>query len=409
MRGPGALQLHPAEPWITRPCQPQRALGRLRCCEALARSARDLGKPPWEEVAGGVKAFKDCDCMLCLTWFNLPQATPKKPYLPLGGDDGWRLMLGVGAEADIVTYTSCIDACSDGFWTLSLQLLKQLESDRLQGSAFTYSAAIKGCHWIMALEFLEQIDRKQIPSNLVVYNTAMNVCAKGAQWRAVLYQLQALPSRRFRADVVAYSTAMHAAVRASAWHHAIAVFQELSESKASRGQEGDTLLILCGCCGSWVPEFFSPTWGPNHKNLNTKLKWFEGYYYWKECLAPDDLKATWWWWIWCWQPTNREASGRWGVFGNRCPSKRFRFWDEGTWVWIEKAPLGAVGPHGPLYHLTTLMTPLCSVGLPSTCLYIYHLHSLPLKAVLSCEGGIILYPNSHRQSIWDKTCLRVFG
>lgn len=132
------------------------------------------------------------------------------------------------AKADIVTYTTCIDAC-EGHWVWTLQLLDELERDRLQGNARTYSAAMKSCeHWPSALEFLEVMHRRQIQANLVVHNACLHACAKGAQWSLVLDQLEALPSRLLSADVVTYATAMHAAVRGSAWPHGLALFQKMS-------------------------------------------------------------------------------------------------------------------------------------------------------------------------------------
>ncbi|CAK9041172.1 unnamed protein product [Durusdinium trenchii] len=237
----------------------------LQAEEVLAEMQRSIVRTNQFTYSAVISAFQRGaqweEALSLLGQMARPNLVAFNAVLAACGANQWPLVLqilhklrGRKLQADIVTYTTCIDAC-EGHWVWTLQLLDELERDRLQGNARTYSAAMKSCeHWPSALEFLEVMHRRQIQANLVVHNACLHACAKGAQWSLVLDQLEALPSRLLSADVVTYATAMHAAVRGSAWPHGLALFQKMSTWTVQGSVStpvANTLLAACEQGSLW--------------------------------------------------------------------------------------------------------------------------------------------------------------
>jgi pentatricopeptide repeat protein len=87
---------------------------------------------------------------------------------------------------DTYCYTAAIEACSKGGMSeRALELLAEMERDKIKPSEVTYSVVITACGngglWQKSLELLAVMRTRQIPVNLYVYNAVITSLSKAAK------------------------------------------------------------------------------------------------------------------------------------------------------------------------------------------------------------------------------------
>lgn len=90
-----------------------------------------------------------------------------------------------GVQASVVAYSAAVAACS-AYWTVSLQLLHDMHSERVKPDAIVLAACISsaawGIQWAGALHLLRETQQRGLTPNAISYVRAASACAKGSQW-----------------------------------------------------------------------------------------------------------------------------------------------------------------------------------------------------------------------------------
>ncbi len=94
--------------------------------------------------------------------------------------------------------------------SLVLQLLKQMELEKIPKDVITYTAAINSCEkaqdWKTAIELYEEMDVVYgIKPNLITLNSVLSACASGRQWDLALKLFEDAGNKDIVRDAVSYS------------------------------------------------------------------------------------------------------------------------------------------------------------------------------------------------------------
>lgn len=94
--------------------------------------------------------------------------------------------------------------------SLVLQLLKQMELEKIPKDVITYTAAINSCEkaqdWRTAIELFEEMDIVDgIKPNLITLNSVLSACASGRQWDLALKLFEDAGNKHIARDAVSYS------------------------------------------------------------------------------------------------------------------------------------------------------------------------------------------------------------
>mmetsp|Transcript_6295 Transcript_6295/g.15650 ORF Transcript_6295/g.15650 Transcript_6295/m.15650 type:complete len:762 (+) Transcript_6295:65-2350(+) len=133
-----------------------------------------------------------------------------------------------------ITYSSAISACEKGGnWRTALDLLKTMKDRRITPTAIAYNAAISACEKGLnpskALEIFDEMKREGVRPTVVTFSALISACEKGQQWKLALQVLEEMKST-FGPNVIAYSAAISALSKGQQWEKAWELFCEIEQS-----------------------------------------------------------------------------------------------------------------------------------------------------------------------------------
>ena len=140
-------------------------------------------------------------------------------------------------ETTSESYNPAISACSSGSqWQLASKLFEDMPLIRLKPDSFTYTAMMRafaqGCEWQSALLFLENVGHwKDLEDETetsrfsaeILWNGAINACAKGSQWQMSL----SLFDTKLPFSEASFGAAISACAQGSNWQVAIKLLHDL--------------------------------------------------------------------------------------------------------------------------------------------------------------------------------------
>mmetsp|Transcript_11550 Transcript_11550/g.25018 ORF Transcript_11550/g.25018 Transcript_11550/m.25018 type:complete len:814 (+) Transcript_11550:136-2577(+) len=133
-----------------------------------------------------------------------------------------------------ITYSSAISACEKGGnWRTALDLLKTMKDKGIMPTAIAYNAAISACEKGLnpskALEIFDEMKREGVRPTVVTFSALISACEKGQQWKLALQVLEEMKTT-FGPNVIAYSAAISALSKGQQWEKAWELFCEIKQS-----------------------------------------------------------------------------------------------------------------------------------------------------------------------------------
>ncbi|CAE8723702.1 unnamed protein product [Polarella glacialis] len=145
-----------------------------------------------------------------------------------------------GLEVDVISYNSCMGvAIRTMRWQTACSLAEDLRQRGLEADAFTLNTLISGCNqdlqnksnWQRAIQLLREMELQKIPRDRITYNAAISVMASSLQWITAITLLtlgleqQAslnFNARSFNSAIRACSSLQH-----DLWEQALALLQRM--------------------------------------------------------------------------------------------------------------------------------------------------------------------------------------
>mmetsp|Transcript_11994 Transcript_11994/g.24176 ORF Transcript_11994/g.24176 Transcript_11994/m.24176 type:complete len:888 (-) Transcript_11994:126-2789(-) len=153
----------------------------------------------------------------------------------------WKMALDLMRQMDEeripkneITYSSAISACEKGGnWRTALDLLKTMKDKGIMPTAIAYNAAISACEKGLnpskALEIFDEMKREGVRPTVVTFSALISACEKGQQWKLALQVLEEMKAT-FGPNVIAYSAAISALSKGQQWEKAWELFCEIEQS-----------------------------------------------------------------------------------------------------------------------------------------------------------------------------------
>lgn len=133
------------------------------------------------------------------------------------------------AEADVVSFNSCLTCCGRAHrWSEALGLLQEVKDRGLRATVVTYSACMSACHkaqrlgsakltvnlrkWREALQVMASADVKL---DVVAYGGAIAACRE--QWQAAIALLNQMQSEQLEPNIIIYNSLLKACVKSQRW------------------------------------------------------------------------------------------------------------------------------------------------------------------------------------------------
>eukprot|EP00434_Breviolum_minutum_P008963 symbB.v1.2.007897.t1/scaffold491.1/size196728/1 len=120
-------------------------------------------------------------------------------------------------KANVVTFSSVMKACR-GHWEICLQLMAALGREA-QPNSISFNAAISAAEsaaqWTVTLQLLNDMDLALLDPDIISHTGAMRACTLASHWRHALRLFASLPRRW--ADRICWNAAMEAAEAGSQW------------------------------------------------------------------------------------------------------------------------------------------------------------------------------------------------
>ena len=135
-------------------------------------------------------------------------------------------------EPDIIAYSSATSLFQCGErWKNMLLLLNQAERSQMKLDVVACSAAITCCHkggqWQWSLQLLRHFQRNgTLNPNIILYNATVSSCESGAQWEKAMALLAEAQCQDLQVDIITYNAATSVCEKSSQWRCALHLFAE---------------------------------------------------------------------------------------------------------------------------------------------------------------------------------------
>ncbi|OLQ05830.1 Pentatricopeptide repeat-containing protein, chloroplastic [Symbiodinium microadriaticum] len=201
-------------------------------------------------------------------------------------------------QATTFVFNRAIHACGQARrWQQALQLLDQLQQERLRPTTITYNSAIGACEkagdWKRALQLLHALSEQLLSSTQVTYIAAISACAKAEEWQSALFLLLDLQQSRVQQNVAIWNAAMSSFISRGLWQQALDI---LAEGLCRQQVEADVvtynaMISTCTRGGQWqlalstFASLASLSLQPDLVTLNSVLSAFGAAQRWEEGWA----------------------------------------------------------------------------------------------------------------------------
>ena len=144
----------------------------------------------------------------------------------------WPMALHLAAQAehlgwDKITFGSLLSACTNGTWSLALELLEQARCRGLL-SRIAYHSSILACgqHWRLAVRLLSESISARISPDVTLLGAVMSSLERGQQWTQALQLLRRAP----QVDALLLNSCISAVSKAHRWETTLQLLREAGHS-----------------------------------------------------------------------------------------------------------------------------------------------------------------------------------
>ncbi|CAL1160521.1 unnamed protein product [Cladocopium goreaui] len=147
-------------------------------------------------------------------------------------------------QPDILSYNSCITACSGAAWPFALQLLSDAVEADLKLSTISFNAAIAACdkghQWQKALQLFWELNRSHCRASEVTYSSVLSACEVSLPWRSLL---------QLAAGGFSWSALAVACGKQAAWCMALSLLEVMGD--ASTPAVSQATVRACAAALKW--------------------------------------------------------------------------------------------------------------------------------------------------------------